>query len=126
MSSRFSEIHSRYYDYEWTWVYSQFKAFYGIDPSEITANDIIGIVGKWKEAVIGLDQMVYEDAKKEFSLSFMTSFGADGDRASKDLDFKEVRGSLFDENPFVLEVLDHISRKRALGDELICRMSKIG
>lgn len=126
MSSRFSEIHSRYYDYEWTWVYSQLKAFYGIDPSEITANDIIGIVGKWKEAVIGLDQMVYEDAKKEFSLSFMTSFGADGDRASKDLDFKEVRGSLFDENPFVLEVLDHISRKRALGDELICRMSKIG
>lgn len=126
MSSRFSEIHSRYYDYEWTWVYSQLKAFYGIDPSEITANDIIGIVGKWKEAVIGLDQMVYEDAKKEFSLSFMTSFGADGDRASKDLDFKEVRGSGFDENPFVLEVLDHISRKRALGDELICRMSRIG
>lgn len=126
MSSRFSEIHSRYYDYEWTWVYSQLKAFYGIDPSEITANDIIGIVGKWKEAVVGLDQMVYEDAKKEFSLSFMTSFGADGDRASKDLDFKEVRGSGFDENPFVLEVLDHISRKRALGDELICRMSRIG
>ena len=31
-------------------------------------------------AVVGLDKMVYADAKKEFSLSAMTGFGADGSR----------------------------------------------
>lgn len=38
----------------------------------MTAEDIIHIVEKWKEAVVGLDRMVYEDAKKEFSLASMT------------------------------------------------------
>ena len=31
--------------------------------------------------------MVYEDAKKEFSLASMTGFGADGSRLEKELDF---------------------------------------
>ena len=33
----------------------------------MTAEDVIHIVEKWKEAVVGPDRMVYEDAKKEFS-----------------------------------------------------------
>ena len=33
----------------------------------MTAEDVIHIVEKWKEAVVGLDRMVYEDAKKEFA-----------------------------------------------------------
>lgn len=33
----------------------------------MTAEDIIHIVEKWKEAVVGLDRMVYEDAKRNFS-----------------------------------------------------------
>lgn len=51
----------------------------------MTAEDIIHIVEKWKEAVVGLDRMVYEDAKKEFSLASMTGFGADGSRLEKNL-----------------------------------------
>ena len=76
----------------------------------------------WKSSVTGLDRLVYEDAKKEFSLSAMTGFGADGDNEQKNQDFMEVRGCQFDSNPFVLETLDHIKRKTALGDELIGRL----
>lgn len=125
LESRFSYVHNHYYGYEWTWVYDKFEEFYGIDPKKVTAADVIGIVRKWKEAVTGLDRMVYEDAKKEFALSFMTSFGADGDKAQKELDFIEVRGSDFDSNPFVREVLSHIERKSALGDELIGRLQTV-
>ena len=74
----FMRMHINYYTYEWTWAYEKMIEFFKLDPDTITASDIIRIVERWKDAVIGLDKMVYEDAKKEFSLSSMTGFGADG------------------------------------------------
>lgn len=124
INARFAEMHNNYYTYEWTWAYQQIEEFYGIHPEEITAKEIIDIVQMWKEAVIGLDKMVYEDAKKEFSLSSMTGFGADGSRREKKQDFEQVRGD-FESNPFVTAVLKHIETKSALGDELIARMQRI-
>ena len=123
--ARFLDMHSRYYDYEWTWAYGRIRSFFGVDPEQITAEDVIGMVKQWKEAVVGLDRMVYEDAKKEFSLSSMTSFGADGDTDTRNQDFEEVRGGQFESNPFVMETLDHIRRKTELGDELISRLADI-
>ncbi len=117
-------MHQNYYTYEWTWAYEQLEDFYGIKLENIIAEDIIHIVEKWKEAVIRLDRMVYDDAKKEFSLASMTGFGADGSRAEKEMDFEQVRGD-FESNPFVTAVLKHIKDKTALGDELIERMRKI-
>lgn len=122
---RFEEIHRHYYTYEWTWAYDKLEEFYGFRPEEATAADIIRIVERWKEAVIGLDRMVYEDARKEFSLSSMTGFGADGSRTEKEQDFEQVRGD-FESNPFVTAVLKHIADKTALGDELIGRMKEVG
>ena len=91
---------------------------------EITAKDVIAIVKKWQEAVVGLDKMVYADAKKEFSLSAMTGFGADGSREEMEQDFEQVRG-VFESNPFVTAVLQHIEAKTALGNELIERIASI-
>ncbi|MHB9143564.1 MAG: DUF6819 domain-containing protein, partial [Paludibacter sp.] len=39
-------------------------------------------------------------------------------------DFESVRGS-FENNPFVLEVLNHIKRKTDLGNELIDRLKLV-
>ena len=80
---------------------------------------------KVKDAGIGLDRMVYEDAKKEFSRASMKGFGADGSRLEKEMDFEQVRGD-FESNPFVTAVLKHIEVKSALGDELIERMKRVG
>ncbi|HRR62530.1 MAG TPA: DUF4954 family protein, partial [Paludibacteraceae bacterium] len=49
--------------------------------------------------------------------------GVDGDEEQKNLDFESVRGS-FENNPFVLEVINHIKIKRELGDGLISRLEK--
>ena len=124
INAEFGRMHANYYTYEWTWAYEKLEEFYGIDPQQITAKDVIHIVEKWKEAVVGLDRMVYEDAKKEFSLASMTGFGADGSRLEKELDFEQVRGD-FESNPFVTAVLKHIEVKTALGDELIGRMRQV-
>ncbi len=124
INAEFGRMHANYYTYEWTWAYEKLEEFYGIAPESMTAADIIRIVEKWKEAVVGLDRMVYEDAKKEFSLASMTGFGADGSRLEKELDFEQVRGD-FESNPFVTAVLKHIEVKTALGDELIGRMRQV-
>ena len=119
----FADMHSHYYEYEWTWAYGEYKDFFGVDMETITKADVIDIVCKWKEAVIGLDRQLYEDARKEFSLAAMTGFGADGSKIEKEQDFEQVRGD-FESNSFVTAVLDHIRVKEALGDELIARLSK--
>ncbi|MGM9759728.1 MAG: DUF4954 family protein [Parabacteroides sp.] len=125
INAEFERMHTHYYTYEWTWAYDHLEEFYGFRPDEATAADIIHVVECWKEAVVGLDRMVYEDAKKEFSMASMTGFGADGSRLEKELDFEQVRGD-FENNPFVTAVLRHIEVKSALGDELIARMKRVG
>ena len=85
---------------------------------------MIRIVEKWKESVVALDRMLYDDAKKEFALSARIGFGVDGSEYDRNLDFEQVRGE-FEKNAFVQEVLDHIKRKTELGDELIERMKAI-
>ncbi len=120
----FRDMHSRYYDMEWTWVYDMWESVYGVRLEEISAQQIIETVRGWQKAVIGLDELLYDDARKEFSLSAMTGFGIDGSEGDKRLDFEEVRGA-FETNSFVEAVTRHIVEKRALGDELIARMEPL-
>ena len=124
INEHFETMHRNYYTYEWTWAYHKIREFYGLDPETLTAKDVTDIVNRWKEAVTGLDRLVYEDARKEFSLSSMTGFGADGSRNEMKQDFEQVRGD-FESNPFVTAVLKHIEEKTALGDELIQRMKNV-
>lgn len=124
INAEFQRMHENYYSYEWTWAYEKIASVYGIDMSQITAGDVKMIVERWKTSVVALDEMVYEDARKEFSLAAMTGFGADGTRVEKELDFEQVRGD-FESNPFVVDVRNHIVTKTRLGDELLERLSGI-
>ena len=117
----FLKLHQDYYENEWIWAWDKIQSFYHLNADEITAEDVIRIVEKWKESVISLDEMIYCDAKKEFSLSFKTGFGADGNIQDRAMDFEYVRGA-FDKNPFVIATLKHIEVKKVLGDELISRL----
>jgi len=121
----FATLHANYYVNEWTWAWDKILSFYHLTHETITAADVIRIVKKWEESVVSLDEMIYSDARKEFSLSFKTGFGADGNIQEKALDFEYVRG-VFDKNPFVIATLKHIEVKKALGAELIERISHIG
>ena len=121
MDAAFRKMHADYYRLEWTWAYDKYAEFFGFPLEKITSAQVREIVVKWKDAVIGLDEMLYEDARKEFNLASMTGFGADGSREEKELDFEQVRGA-FESNSFVKAVLEHIRVKRALGDELLSRL----
>lgn len=115
-NARIHHIHSRYYDYEWRWAYNVMAEQYGLDLQTADSETLVDLVAKWRESVVGLDNMIYEDARKEFSLSMMASFGADGGALQRKRDFIQVRGSKFESDPFVCSVKEHISVKSALGD----------
>lgn len=106
----------------WKWVYKVIKDYYGVDLSIADVDVLIGLVERWKQSVVGLDNLIYEDARKEFSLSAMTSFGADGDENVRKEDFMQVRGSFFEADPFVTSVKDHIKVKTALGDMILAKL----
>ena len=125
INARFADIHSNYYDYEWHWAYKVIEEHYGVDLQKITADEICSLVERWRTSVVGLDNLVYEDARKEFSLSSMTSFGADGDENVRMEDFMQVRGSFFESNPFVMSVKEHIKIKSELGDKVLERLSRM-
>jgi carbonic anhydrase/acetyltransferase-like protein (isoleucine patch superfamily) len=123
LNKRFEDIHKRYYDMEWAWTYDRIPGETGKPNDKLTASDIISLVERWKESVVDLDHMLYEDARKEFALSSMTGFGIDGDDEVKKRDFEQVRGD-FEKNPVVLAILDHIKIKSELGNELIARLKR--
>ena len=119
VNERFAEIHRMYYHYEWKWAYKVIQDYYKVNLETISADKLRELVNRWKESVVGLDNLIYEDARKEFSLSAMTSFGADGDEAQRKEDFMQVRGSFFEADPFVKSVREHIRTKSALGDRVL-------
>lgn len=122
ISEVFKNLHEDYYTLEWTWAWDKIQEYYHLSLDTITAKDVIRIINVWREAVVELDKMIYEDAKKEFSLSSRTGFGVDGDRHQQNIDFEQVRG-LFEENAFVQVVLNHIETKTKLGEDMILKLT---
>ena len=125
INARFRAMHANYYDYEWTWAYGVLGDYYGIDMANVTKEQLTGLILRWRESVLTMDRMYYDDASKEFSLSSMTGFGADGDKEDKLKDFEESRGARFENNKFVLQIREHMDTKSALGDEVLSRLEKI-
>lgn len=118
------DAHKNYYSYEWTWAWDKIQNFYQLNIDTVTLEDMVKIVEDWKDAVISLDKLLYEDARKEFSLSSRTGFGADGSDKEQELDFEYVRGN-FEKNPFVDSLLQHIEKKTNLGNKIIKQLSVI-
>ena len=125
INDRLREIHSQYYEYEWAWAYSVMGSYYGLNMDDLTIEDLKSLVHRWKESVVTLDHLVYEDARKEFSLSAMTSFGIDGGEDVRNRDFMQVRGSNFEADPFVTSVREHIKTKSELGEKVLAFLDSL-
>jgi hypothetical protein len=124
VADSFRSMHENYPEYEWAWAAKVLQENQDKTIDEMTADDIIELTKKWKQAVVELDNMLYADAKKEFTATAQTGYGLDGSQGTKEADFEQVRGT-FEENSFVLEIEKHIVRKTALGDELVGRMEEL-
>jgi hypothetical protein len=119
-----NNIHANYYEYEWNWASALIEKHFKIKLDKVTPDDVISIVEQWKNSVVELDNLLYEDAKKEFSLSTQVGFGVDGDLEERTKDFASVRGD-FNSNVTVKEIVNHIKRKTNLGNNVIEELEKI-
>ncbi len=117
LSGAFAAMHKSYYDWEWTWACKKIEEEAGKPVSKFTARDVITLTERWKNSVVGLDKLLYEDARKEFNLSSRTGFGIDDGDEIKRIDFEQVRGD-FDTNGVVADHTGTYMQKTALGDGL--------
>lgn len=111
IENRFKELHADYYDMEWTGAYGAMEKYYKTDLSVVTIEEIRSLVNLWRDSVVTLDEMLYKDAMKEFSITSMIGFGVDGSETEKLEDFESVR--------------QHIVVKSALAEELLIRLSHL-
>ncbi len=124
LDARFATVHQSYPIYEWAWAVDVIQKQLGKTIEEITAQDILSLTNRWKEAVLTLDRWLFADAKKEYTATAQIGFGLDGDDETKQKDFEAVRGS-FEADDFVAEIEKHMAAKTALGDELISRIEPL-
>ena len=69
IQARFEEMHANYYSYEWTWALDKLEQVWGCGVEEVTLEKVRKAVSDWQSAVVKLDRMVYDDARKEFDLN---------------------------------------------------------
>ncbi len=119
----FKELHNQYYEYEWNWTAEFIGNYLHKAVQDFSVEELIDMVREWRESVIAIDKMLYEDAKKEFRMSAMTGFGIDGDRQVRQQDFERVRGR-FEDNDFVKEICNHIEKKKNLGNRVIQQLKE--
>jgi hypothetical protein len=124
VNSGLAMLHKNYYNYEWTWAADLLEKFYGKKIDDFEAEDIVAIVEKWRDSVLGIDCYLYEDAQKEFSMIKKTGFGVDGHNGERELDFAVVRGE-FENNETVKAIQVHMEKKAKLGDEMIALMQNV-
>lgn len=124
LNEEICSLHKNYYNLEWTWAYNTILEWFGLKPEDLTRTKVAEIVRKWKDCVVSLDKMLYEDARKEFTMNTQVGFGIDVKGDEKSADFDTVRGN-FESNPFVLEILDHIEKKSALGDLTLAKLGAV-
>ena len=101
---RIAALHDEYYHYEWRWACKAMEEYYGLKLAESSASELSKLICRWRESVVTLDRLLYEDARKEFSLSGMPDFESD---------------------PFVRSVKEHIDVKSSLADQVLEKLASI-
>ncbi len=124
MNDLFSQWKTQYFDWVWNWTVARLKSEEYMDLQVATVSEVKEFVKNWESAVIGLDEMMYEDARKEFTLKSQTGFGIDGSNDTKALDFEHVRGG-FSSHPDVMGILEHIEKKSALAKFVLSKLDAI-
>lgn len=104
LNKRISALHLEYYHYEWKWASMAMEEYYGFRLTELSLSEISKLICRWKDSVVALDKLLYEDARKEFSLGGMPDFDSD---------------------PFVRSVKEHIEVKSSLAAQVLDKLASI-
>ena len=96
-------IHASYEDENMNWCARLIFLRLNIEPKELTVDHIKDLVTDWKTSSLKLNNLILQDAAKEFGPSATIGYGHDRDDKEQKQDFETVRGH-FEENKFVKSV----------------------
>jgi hypothetical protein len=104
LEERFAALHKDYYRFEWRWAARAMEEYYGITLGTASPDELASLVRRWRDSVVALDKLLYEDARKEYVL----------------------RGRIgFESDPFVKTVMGHIEVKSALADKVLAVLERL-
>ncbi|MDR1810425.1 MAG: DUF4954 family protein [Prevotella sp.] len=113
LHAAFGELHNNYEQFEWKWALEVLNGFYSVKDRELN-----NILTRWKDASIELDEMICEDAKKEFGEKLTVVFGIDGMPEDKQADVEIVRGR-YEDHPLVKELRERIGHYQHTYEEIM-------
>lgn len=122
LSYEFNKIFNNYSKEGWKWTLGLIEKYLGIDPKNITADNLINIIEKWKKSSLKLNKMVGKDATKEFNIITKIGFGIDGDEDAKDADFEAVRGT-YEGNKFAKQLEEKKEEIESQAEKMIDKLN---
>lgn len=122
-------LHQNYYDLEWDWSYSLMCRWYHIESIEdITIDIVMEILNDWIEAVLSIDDALYQDARKEFLIISQVNLGIEVEQFEEDEERRSYEETIlegFEENDIVKSVLEHMDKKKNLYQRVQRQLSPI-
>ena len=107
--------------WSYLWCSELIEKIYKKPLKQFTSSDIIQLIINWKDKKIAFNNLILEDAKKEFSKKIQIGFGIDGDEEITRIDFEEVRGT-FDDNSFVKEIMSESEQINRTASDLLNKL----
>ncbi len=124
LENKLQSIFNNYDEMEWAWCAELIREIKGIDVLSIDKEQLVVIINHWKTNSEKLNNMILQDAEKEFDSSSRIGFGLDGDDSVRDADFESVRGTI-EANSFVTGLQEENRVNSAKADALLNMISSL-
>jgi hypothetical protein len=119
------QIYSAYDRMTWAWCAALIEKRHSLRIGTVQKTQLLRIIHDWRDASLKLNNMIANDAAKEFDTTSRIGFGIDGDESVRDMDFNAVRGT-FDKNSFIIQLTHEADTIRRQAGELIQSLEAIG
>lgn len=103
LNTELKNLDKKYSESSWAWCANLIEKRFNINISKLSKEQLSQIIIEWRDSSIKLNNMILKDAEKEFDQTSKIGFGIDGDEATQNKDFENVRGK-YNENKFVLDL----------------------
>ncbi len=122
--AQLKEVHEKYDLYARSWCMDLIEKEMDIDFNKITKEQFVQMISDWKESSVTFNELVMEDAYKEFSEKSRIGYGIDGDETIRDQDFEAVLGR-YEENKFVNELKKESETIKEKADQIISEIEDL-
>ena len=91
--SSLKKMQQNYDENEWNWCAALIEKKFEIKIEEITPEQLKTVIEDWKTNLTRLNNMIMQDAQKEFDSFAKIGYGIDGDDSVKNSDFESIHGT---------------------------------